>query len=280
MLTLYHYPLSPCSDKVRFALAEKGLAWREVILDLSRKENLTPAYLALNPKGYVPTLLDGDHVLVESTAILDYLQAAFPDPTLVPAAPHLVARMRLWLKLVDERLHPAWPGLAWPILVRPRWLSKARDEVAHMLDQLLDPARRARQTRLYEQGFASPDTTETMIVLGETLDAMERTLRADEWLAGECFSLADIALLPYVHAADVFGLAPIMFLRRPRTETWFETCRARASFAAGGRIDWPRDRIDEMHAAAAEARDALGSGRAATAAPAPAAALGRPGPVG
>lgn len=56
-LKLYHHPLSVCSMKVRLALEEKGLAWSGRVIDIvQQKEQLEPWYLALNPKGVVPTL--------------------------------------------------------------------------------------------------------------------------------------------------------------------------------------------------------------------------------
>lgn len=57
-LELYTHPMSPCAQKVRIVLAEKGLSWSKVYVDLPGKANLEPDYLKLNPLGTVPTLVD------------------------------------------------------------------------------------------------------------------------------------------------------------------------------------------------------------------------------
>ena len=68
MLELYHSPMSPCAQKVRTVLAEKGLEWKSHHLDLrGTGDNLRPEYLKLNPNGVVPTLVDDGRVIIEST---------------------------------------------------------------------------------------------------------------------------------------------------------------------------------------------------------------------
>ena len=69
-------------------------------------DQFDPAYLKLNPKGVVPTLVDDDAVIRESTVICEYLDEAFPDPPTTPSDPAGRAEMRLWTKQVDEELHP------------------------------------------------------------------------------------------------------------------------------------------------------------------------------
>ena len=76
MLELYHNTMSSCAQKVRVGLAEKGLAWKSHHLDLRVGDQQQPDYLKLNPKGVVPTLIDGDLVIPESNVILEYLDDA------------------------------------------------------------------------------------------------------------------------------------------------------------------------------------------------------------
>ena len=64
-LVLYHAPHSTCSQKVRMVLHEKALAFDEVRIDLGKKEQLKPEYLALNPNGVVPTLVDDGTPIIE-----------------------------------------------------------------------------------------------------------------------------------------------------------------------------------------------------------------------
>ena len=68
MLELYHTSGSVCSQKVRLALAEKGLDWADRHIELSKDEHLRAEYLALNPNGVVPTLVHGGRVVIGSFA--------------------------------------------------------------------------------------------------------------------------------------------------------------------------------------------------------------------
>jgi glutathione S-transferase len=73
MLELYTNPMSPCAQKVRIVLAEKGLEWTPHQVSLKDKENLEPWYLELNPLGVVPTLVHDGKPVIESSIICEYL---------------------------------------------------------------------------------------------------------------------------------------------------------------------------------------------------------------
>ncbi|MBM3597163.1 MAG: glutathione S-transferase family protein [Alphaproteobacteria bacterium] len=261
-LTLYNFPLSPCGEKVRLALAEKGATYREISIDLGRKENLTPEFLRMSPKGYVPVLVAGADVVRESTVIIEYLDDLLPDPPLRPPSPAERSRMRLWTKLVDETLHPAWPGLAWPILVRPRWLAQGDAAVERMLNQLPDPARRERQRRLYRLGTEAPDSADTMRVFDAVIDDMEEALAAGPWLAGSAFSLADIAVLPYLFVVDVFGMRDRFESRAPRVADWYARADARLAWGGSLRSLYPAALLAEVGRLSVEARLRIASGAA------------------
>ncbi len=253
MIELWHSALSPCAQKVRIVLAEKGLDWTGHILNLADKENLRPEYLALNPKGVVPTLRDGDVVVTESSIIVEYLDDRYPEPALRPREASRRARMRWWLKLVDDRVHPAFGELGWPIMVRPAWLSKTEAEQQALLDRVKDPKRRARQARLLAAGVTSPETRETLGILDETMAEMDRALESDPWLCGDGFSLADAALLPYVGALEHFGMGEMVAGRHPATAEWLRRCRERPSFRTAIREPVAQERWDELLARGGEA---------------------------
>ena len=82
MIELYHNDMSVCAQKVRFALAEKKLAWEGHHLNLRAGDQQKPEYLKLNPNAVVPTLVDNGTVIIESTVISEYLDDAYPEPTL------------------------------------------------------------------------------------------------------------------------------------------------------------------------------------------------------
>ena len=105
-MKLYHNPISTCSQKVRLVLCEKGIEVEDALLDLQRGDQFDPAYLRLNPNGVVPTLEHAGGVITESTLINEYLDDAFPEPSLRP--PEATGRhsMRLMTKRVDDALCP------------------------------------------------------------------------------------------------------------------------------------------------------------------------------
>ncbi len=107
MLELYHHGSSVCAAKVRLVLAEKGLEWKGHYIDILKGEQFDPDYIKLNPKAVVPTLVHDGKVLTESTLICEYLDDAFPAPSLKPADPYARWQMRIWTKAVDDQVHPA-----------------------------------------------------------------------------------------------------------------------------------------------------------------------------
>lgn len=94
-MKLYGFPLSPNTWKVRAVAAHLGLAVEDVLVDLAKGEQRLPAYLALNPSGRTPTLVDGDFVLWESTAIMHYLASQTPN-ALWPSAVRVQADILHW----------------------------------------------------------------------------------------------------------------------------------------------------------------------------------------
>jgi glutathione S-transferase len=98
-MKLYHNPLSPNVRRVRLTAAVLGIDLEEKKLDFAKGEHKNPEYLALNPNGAVPTLVDGDYVLTESRAIMQYLAAKKHESGLLPrdeAARADVTRWQFW----------------------------------------------------------------------------------------------------------------------------------------------------------------------------------------
>ncbi|XOV87738.1 MAG: glutathione S-transferase family protein [Pseudomonadota bacterium] len=231
MLTLCDSPISPCCMKVRLALAEKGLDYETRAMNLGVKENLEPEYLALNPKGVVPTLIDDGIPIIESTLINEYLDDAFPEPPLKPSDPYARVQMRLWTKFLDEELHPANGAVIWPILSLFRLRQQDPDEVRAMLAKHPDPKRVHRQLQIFDQGLSAPVVGEGIKVFARAVEKLESALADSKYLAGSTYSLADIALTPYVNEVMHFGLDDLA-KDAPRLHDWFDRIRERSSFSA------------------------------------------------
>jgi len=111
MLTFYYHPLSPLARRVWIALLEKEIPFEPVLVNLNG-EQLKPEFLALNPFHHVPVVVDGSLRILESLAILDYLEARYPTPALAPQSPEAIAQMRMVQLVTTHELTPKLPALA------------------------------------------------------------------------------------------------------------------------------------------------------------------------
>ena len=83
-MQLYHNAVSTCSQKVRMVIHEKGLMVEDHLIDLQKGEQFSEDYVRLNPNAVVPTLIDDNKVMIESTLINEYLDDAYPEKNLKP----------------------------------------------------------------------------------------------------------------------------------------------------------------------------------------------------
>lgn len=107
-MTLYEYTRSSASYRVRIGLLWKGLTWQPVQIDLAGSgAQHRPEYRAVNPQGRVPALaLTDGTVLIQSPAILEWLEETYPTPPLLPADPVARARVRGFCALIACDIHP------------------------------------------------------------------------------------------------------------------------------------------------------------------------------
>jgi glutathione S-transferase len=156
MITLYDFGNSVCCQKVRITLCEKGLEWQAIKVDLFSSQQYDPAYLKLNPKGVVPTLVHDGTPIIESTLICEYLDDTFPDPPLIPKDPAQRTRMRLWSKTVDEGLFEGVSEISFSAMFRERMKNLSPEMREKRFRNIGDPRRRDRFTSTYELGVHSP----------------------------------------------------------------------------------------------------------------------------
>lgn len=245
MLELYHNNISVCAQKVRVALAEKGIPWTGHHLEFAKGEQVTPEYLKINPRGLVPTLVHDGRIIIESTVIDEYIDEVFPDPPLKPADPADRAAMRLWSKLCDEGLHTACGSISFAAaFARQLAHGKTPEQLEARLAAMPDPARRERQRQIIQKGFDVPFVREHLKFFDKAVGDMEIALGKSPWLAGATFSLADISLIPYIERMDRLGLAG-MWAQRPHVAGWFARMKARPSFKAISEYD-PVDYDDRV----------------------------------
>jgi maleylpyruvate isomerase len=105
-MQLYNFFRSGTSHRLRIALNLKGLDYDYVPVDLRTEEHLGAAFRALNPQGLVPALVDGDRTLIQSPAIIEWLEERYPTPPLLPSDPDDRARVRALAAIVGCDIHP------------------------------------------------------------------------------------------------------------------------------------------------------------------------------
>ncbi|EEG08654.1 maleylacetoacetate isomerase [Pseudogulbenkiania ferrooxidans] len=180
MLKLYNFFRSGTSHRLRIALNLKGLDYQYLPVDLRSEEHLGATFKALNPQGLVPALVDGEHTLIQSPAIIEWLEERYPTPPLLPADPDGRARVRALAALVGCDIHP---------LNNRRVLEYLRKTLGCDETAVL-----AWCATWIETGFG----------------ALEALLAADQTRGDFCFgntpTLADVYLVPQVESARRFGV--------------------------------------------------------------------------
>jgi maleylpyruvate isomerase len=180
-MILYGYALSSASYRVRIALALKGLQVTSVPVNLRAGEQRLEQFLQINSQGFVPALvIDDGAVLMQSVAIIEYLDEIHPDPPLLPKATLARARVRALAQAITCDIHP---------LNNLRVLQYLERELHH------DEATRDTWYRHWVQlGF----------------DALERWLVRDgatgRFCHGDAPTLADVCLVPQVYNARRFSV--------------------------------------------------------------------------
>ncbi len=177
MLKFYHHPLSPNSRRVWIALLEKDLPFEPFAMSLDG-DQFQPEFLQLNPFHHIPVLVDDGFRVLESLATLDYLEAKYPTPALLPTEPQAIATVRMVQMVILNELAPATQPLMRQSMglgeVEPQQMEETKKRVAvvlRFLEELLGD----------RPFFGSEHLTLGDIVAGVSLP----------WLPGFGISLAD-----------------------------------------------------------------------------------------
>jgi glutathione S-transferase len=197
MLKLYYHPASTFARRVRMQLLEKDLPHELVALDMAAGAHRQPEYRALNPYGRVPTLVDGELVLYESNAILCYLEAAHPQPPLLPRGLQDRARVDMHMRLCDVQMGRHAGAILFPkrFLPRERWNLEA--------------------------------IAAAKVEVEKHCDILERELSGREYLVAGQFTLAEIAYAPFLQFLALMEITP-----QPAVAAWAQRILARPSARA------------------------------------------------
>ncbi len=256
MLELYHHGSSVCAAKVRFALNEKALPWTGHYIDILKGDQFTPAYMALNEKAVVPTLVHDGKVIVESTVCCEYIDEVFAEPPLKSPDPYERAKMRVWTKAVDEQLHPACAEITFASshrLTIARLPKEKLDEFLASTPPLSVTAHwHDRKKVIVTQGLKAPGVDRSFKLYDSYLKKMETAMQDHPWLAGDTFSLADIGVAPYVNRLDMLSMSEMWTRSRPRVTDWFERIKSRSAFKPTFLEPCPPDLTNDLKTFGAE----------------------------
>ncbi len=180
---------------MRIALFEKKISWEPIHVDLRKEEHKTPEFLALNPYGKVPVLIDSGGIIYESTIVNEYLEDRFPDPPLTPRDPLGRAEVRLWEDYGDNM----FLGPAEGIFIHDKgWRTFEPEHLAQMRQQIQN-----------------------------SLARVEKHLQGKQYLVRDTFTLADICFAPRVIMLDQLGTPLNPSYKNVRA--WIERIKERES---------------------------------------------------
>ena len=209
-MLLYEHPLSSYAQKVKIALREKGLDFKVETPAALGTGTAGGAFAAASPRNEVPTLIDGEARIFDSTIILEYLEDKYPSPPLLPRDPAARAEARMIEDLCDTLYEAVNWGLS-----EIRWFKRAEGEQADKMK-----ATAARQTAELQTWLAGK--------LGDR-----------PWFNGESFGWADLSVAPYLNRSFFYGLgtpagSPLArwrdrLIERPAVAATFKEFEAAAS---------------------------------------------------
>ncbi len=166
MLKLYQFAVSGNAHKARMLLSFLGLDYEGIAVDGLNKQHKTAEFLAMNPFGQVPVLVDGDFSLRDSNAILVYLARQYGDAHWLPNEPQALAPVMTWLATSANEL--AW-----------------------------GPSR----LRVHYKFGREINVAESEQITANLLTILETQLTASDWLALDHITIADLAIYPYIALA-------------------------------------------------------------------------------
>jgi len=246
-LTLYNFPQSTCSQKVRLVLWEKGLPFEDRHVDHKSREHLSEWYLKLNPNGVVPTLAHDNAVIIDSSVIMEYLDEVFPEVPMVPRDPVGRAHLRKWLRYMEEVPTAAIRVPSFNQFLVKRYATMSDADYARMADG--HPIRKHFYKRLAKKGFSQQETEESQDRLQQAVDRVDAALAAHgkPWIMGDRLTIADACLMPTIDRMADLGLARA-WDKRPKLAAWYERYQARPAFA---KTYYPGTRLSDIFGKAA-----------------------------
>jgi stringent starvation protein A len=199
-LILYNHPVSSYAQKIRIALREKSIPFNAILPNAIKTGTPEAEFVSANPRLEVPTLIDGDAQIFDSTIILEYLEDKYPEPALLPTRSQAAARAKA--RMIEDICDSQYEAINWgwgEVL----WMERAEGELKEKLKGEAE-----RQTRVLQSW-------------------LEEKLGSSEYFGGDFgFGWADVCVAPIVNRSDYFGWGPG---ESSKLRKWLERVRGRES---------------------------------------------------
>ena len=229
-LTLYYFPISTSSQKVRLCQHHKGITLGERIIDLTRLEHLTPEYLAINPAAQVPALVVDGQPLCESSIINEFLEERFLERPLLPRDPVQRARIRAFTKYVDRSPTVELQTPTYRAWVSPALSQVPKEPLLNQLEQVPDASYRDRWVRAAHNQISDADVETAYQAIEKFLTRAEALLDGNSYLFGSEYTLADVEATPIVVRLQHLGRMDLI-AKYPRLGEWFARIQSLPNFA-------------------------------------------------
>ncbi len=238
-LHLWHAPMSSCSQRVRIALCLKELSWVSHPLKLDKGEHAKSEYLAINPKGLVPSLINDGEVITESIDILSYIEGKFGQLGNQSLSESVITEGQYLLQKIDEAQKDV-KTCSFFFLFRVRSMMNDNEFVFfqnnHSNIELVKFHERFR-TGLSRKEVQ--ESVERSLLFFKLIEAQIE--KNNGYLLNGSFSIYDLALVPNVHR---FSLMRWPFEEYPNISSWFKRIKSKDWFKLAI-LDWePPELID------------------------------------
>ena len=229
VIVLHHAWDSLQSFKVRMCLAEIAVPWTGHVLSLTNFDHLMPGYLAVNPDGLVPALETAEGVLSESSIINAYLDEAFNSSRLQSGDAFARASIRWWSHHEDTVVHPAIRPPTFNLYIKPILAGMSPEALESRISSHPQPERAAAYRAAVLAPFDGSAVRSAIRSLDRTISRIDAAVAERDWLVGNVFSLADIAMAAMVERLEMLALDGL-WQRYPMARAWANRIAERPSF--------------------------------------------------
>jgi glutathione S-transferase len=223
VITIYQYSTSPFAEKIRRALAYKGVEFEIHAVPRDKVDD----YAAISPAGKFPVIEDRDAgvSVYDSTDIIEYLDATFPGRPLIPADPATAALAHVLEDWADESLY------FYEMTMRLAWGHNFEKKAVHeflmtmpglTVEQAVPMVTQAAQTKVAQQGIGKKPRDRVVRDAERHFAALDGLLSSGDWLAGDRLSVADLAVVVQAKALLYAEEVVPMVRERPRVQAWLD----------------------------------------------------------